>query len=94
MLCSQEPEVLRGEFCPSFVNLEILKELRLQQEIEDAHDNKVAYNTRPVWGPKNLAVSFNLIKEHFCQIWGLDGAPFAYFMRKHVVPPLVGKVIC
>ncbi len=57
MLCSQEPEVLRGEFCPSFVNLEILKELRLQQEIEDAHDNKESYNTWSVWDAKNHVAS-------------------------------------
>ncbi len=75
------------KFHPSLVNLKNLKELRLQQEIEDAHDNKEAYDTRPVWDPKNQAASANLIKQHFSQIQGTDGAPCTYLMRKQVIPP-------
>ncbi len=52
------------KFHPSLVNLEILEELRLQQEIEDAHDNKEAYATRPVWDSKKRAASADLIEQH------------------------------
>ena len=75
------------KFRPSLIDLEILEELRLQQEIEDAHDNKEAYNTRPVWDPKKRAASADLIELHFRQIRGRDGAPCAYLMREHVIPP-------
>ncbi len=79
---------LCGEkFHPSLVNLEILEELWLQQEIEDTHDNKEAYNTRLVWDSKNCAASTDLIQQHFCQIRGMDSAPCAYLMHKHVVSP-------
>ena len=76
-----------GNFHASLINLEILEELRLQQEIEDAHDNKEAYNTRPVWDSKKRAASADLIEQHFRQIRGRDGAPCAYLMREHVIPP-------
>ncbi len=65
MLCPQAPEVLQGIFCPSLINLETLEKLQLQQEIEEAHDNKEAYNTRPVWDHKNRAAIADLIKQHF-----------------------------
>ncbi len=55
----------RENFHPSLINLEILEELRLQQEIKEAHDNKEAYNMRPVWDHKNHAASADLIKQHF-----------------------------
>ncbi len=74
------------KFHPSIVHLEILEELWLQQEIEDAHDNKEACNTQPVWDPKNPAASADLIKQYFCQIWGIDGALCAYLIREHVTP--------
>ncbi len=37
------------KFHPSLGNLKILEELWLQQEIDKAHNNKVAYITRPAW---------------------------------------------
>ncbi len=76
------------KFHPSFVNFEILEKLGLQQEIEDAHGSKEAYNTQPVWDPKNPTASANLIEQHFCRIQGIDGAPRAYLMRKHIIPSL------
>ncbi len=79
------------KFRPSLIDLEILEELRLQQEIEDAHDNKEAFNTRPVWDRKKRAASADLIELHFCQIHGQDGAPCAYLMREHVIPPQGSK---
>ncbi len=75
------------KFHPSLINLKIIEELRLQQEIEDTHDNKEAYNTLPVWDSKKHVASADLIKQHFCQIRGRDGAPRAYLMHKHVIPP-------
>ncbi len=54
---------------------------------QDAHNNKEAYNTKPVWDPKNHVASANLIEPHFCQVWGMDCTPCAYLMRKQVVPP-------
>ncbi len=73
---------------PSLINLKILEELWLQQEIKDAHNNKEAYNTQPVWDSKKHTASANLIEQHFQQIQGRDGAPCAYFMHKHVIPPV------
>ncbi len=40
------------KFHPSLINLKILEELWLQQEIEDVHDNKEAYNTCSIWDSK------------------------------------------
>ncbi len=87
VLCSQAPEALWGTFHPSLINLKILKELWLQQEIGDTHNNKQAYSTWPVWDSKNHIVSADLIKQHFCQILGMDSAPCTYLICKHVIPP-------
>ncbi len=79
------------KYHPSLGNLNILEELWLQQEIKDAHDNKVAYDSCPVWDSKNCIASADLIEQHFDQIHGMDGALCAYLMRKHVVPsPFLG----
>ncbi len=96
----QSPETIMGacfalkhqrhckeKFHPSLVILEILEKLWLQQEIKDAHNNKQAYNTQPVWDPKNCTASTNLIEQYFHQIQGLDSAPCAYLMQEHVVTP-------
>ncbi len=77
----------RKIFYPSLINLEILGERWLQQEIKEAHDNKEAYNTWPIWDHKNHAVRADLIKQHFQQIQGRDIAPSAYLMREHTQPP-------
>ncbi len=53
------------KFHPSLINLKILEELWLQQEIKDAHNNKVAYNSWPVWDKKIWAASADLIEQHF-----------------------------
>ncbi len=74
-------------FCDSLINIEILEELWLQQEIKEAHDNKEAYNTRPVYDHKNCTVSAFLIEQHFGQICGRDGVPCAYLMHEHTQPP-------
>ncbi len=79
------------KFHPSLVNLNILEELQLQQEIKDTHNNKVTYDSRPVWGSKNCAMSADLIKQHFRQIRGMDSAPCTYLMREHIIPlPVLG----
>ncbi len=77
----------REKFHPSWINLKILKELWLQQEIKDAHGNKEAYDTLPVWDSKNCAASANLIEQHFCHIWGMDSALRDYLIHNHAVPP-------
>ncbi len=46
-----------------------------------------AYNTRPIWDSKKRAASANLIEQHFHQIHGRYGAPCAYLMREHMIPP-------
>ncbi len=74
------------KFHPSLINLKILEELWLQQEIKDTHNNKEACNTWSVWDSKNHTASADLIKQHFCQIWGVDGDPCAYLMCEHIVP--------
>ncbi len=76
----------RENFCPSLIDLEILEELWLQQEIKEAHDNKEAYNTWPIWDHKNCAAIADLIKQYFQQIWGSGGAPCAYLMHEHAQP--------
>ncbi len=73
------------KYHPSLVSLNILEELRLQQEIEDTHNNKVAYDSCPIWDSKNCAASAVLITQHFRQICGIDSAPCTYLMRKHIV---------
>ncbi len=79
------------KYHPSLVNLDILEELQLQQEIEYAHNNKVAYDSHPVWDSKNHAASTDLIEQHFGQISGMDGAPCPYLMRNHIVlSPVLG----
>ncbi len=84
--------MLWGKYHPSLINLNILEELWLQQEIEDAHDNKVAYDSCPVWDSKNCDASADLIEQRFCQIHGMDVALCAYLMRKHIFPlPFLGK---
>ncbi len=54
------------KYHPSLISLNILEELRLQQDIEDTHDNMVAYDSCPVWDSKNCAASADLIEQHFC----------------------------
>ncbi len=89
MLCSKAPEALWGKVSP--INLDILEGLRLQQEIEDAHNNKVAYDSWPVWDSVNCTASTDVIKQHFCQIHGMDGALCAYLMHKHIIlSPVLG----
>ncbi len=79
------------KYQPSLVNLNILDKLQLQQEIENAHNNKVAYDSCPLWDSKNHAASTDMIEQHFCQIRGMDGAPCAYLMCKHIVlSPVLG----
>ncbi len=79
------------KYHPSLVSLDILEEFRLQQEIKDTHNNKVAYDSCPVWDSKNCATSADLIEQHFCQIRGMDGALCASLMRKHaVLSPVLG----
>lgn len=43
----------------------MVKDLQLLQEIEEAHDDNVAFANRPKWDSSKQAASVNLIKEHF-----------------------------
>ncbi len=45
------------------------------------------YNTWSIWDQKYSAASANLIKQHFLQIWGRDGATCAHLMHVHAQPP-------
>ncbi len=53
-----------GKYHPSHITFGSLTELQLQQEIEEAQNNKVAYDDQPTWDTTNHAAS-KLIKQHF-----------------------------
>ncbi len=72
-----------GKYCPSHITLDSIEELWFQQEIEEAYNNKVDYDIRPTWDVKNCNAGTDLIRQHFCQIQGINGAPCPYLMHKN-----------
>ncbi len=72
-----------GKYCPSHITLASLEELRLQQDIEESHSNKVIYDNQSTWDAKNRNLSSDLIEKHFCQIQSINGAPCAYLLYKN-----------
>ncbi len=72
---------------PSLINLETLKELWLQQEVKDTHNNKLAYNNQPNRDSRSCTACTDLIEQHFCQIQGINGAPCTYLMFENSLAP-------
>lgn len=64
------------EYNPDFISMHAC----LWHEIKEAHNNKVTKANHPKWVAKNQAMSTNQIKEFFCQVQGIDGAPCVYLM--------------
>ncbi len=70
------------DFRPSIITLDDIKELCLQWQIEETHNNKVAQLKCLRWDTRICEVIIDLINEHFPQIHGANRAPCTYIMWK------------
>ncbi len=49
--------------------------------------------THPKWDAKSCATSTDLIKTHFQQIWGIDGASYPYLLHEKAIPFFILKTV-
>ncbi len=55
------------------------------KKIEEAHNNKVAYNNHPKWDSKNCAFNADLIEQHLSDP-NIYGTPCAYHIQENPTP--------
>ncbi len=63
------------EYPPEFITPNVVKDLLLQQDIKEMHNNYIANANHSKWDEKKCATSADLIEEFFCQFVVLTGCP-------------------